>query len=204
MAVQIPGFCGIYFNQPIPSNVKYDTIQDYSFKLKSYNKVGYLYSRIKYGYVPKTFMSYDVYIVAWLPGMDDRNHLTDNNYISSLKVGGVFAMYDGSDKDENGYHLSSKNKNREEERVKTLFYNTKAFLDDWLKIPGEYISSPGRFGFSTYETCDYELQNNHIEIWLTSVQDCHDVGIKVYDKFFYEYTQKYERNQKQGDINAFM
>ncbi len=204
MAVQIPGFCGIYFNQPIPSNVKFCAPNDYSKRLKYYNQCGYMNLLINDGYIPKSFMSYDRYMVGLIPGPNDRNNLMNNNYISSLKVGSVYAEYEG-DKDE--YSSPEANKINEE-MVKTCFYNTKTFLENWLKINGKYTSLSRELKWDIYDIYDYDLPNNHIIITLSIIEESDDIvattSIKVADKFFYNYCEDYKNNQKQGDIDAFM
>lgn len=126
MAIQIPGFCGIYFNQPLPLSVKSSKFyyKDEGEALCEYNRIRHCCLNIEDGYVPKTFMAYDSYLVRLYPCSNDRQHLMDKEYYYRLKVGAVKGMYQGSMKDEYGFPAYNQ---ENKEMVISLFHKTKAF-----------------------------------------------------------------------------
>ena len=209
MAIQIPGFCGIYFNQPLPLSVKSKKIfyKDEGEALREYNRIGHCCLDIEDGYVPKPFMAYDGYLVRFYPSSNDRQHLMDKEYYYRLKVGAVKGWYEGSMKNKYGDNeYNQKNK----EMVISLFHKTKAFLDDWLEVEGKVKTQN-----HTYETalitnalCMYDLSNCLIFIGYDIYEDDEYIRsegwIEVETKKFYNILGDIYSNKENGDVSAFM
>lgn len=201
MALQFPGFCGLHFNQPVPSGVKIDFDGwDYEKRVSSYINAGYFSASIKRQYVPIPFMQYDSYHVGLFPTEEVHNlasHFMDDDFLSSnLLIGEVEGYYGGEIKDEYGF---GKFNRENEEMVKSLFYKSKNVLDGWLGVEG--VETPGVDDGEPWDIniCyDYELPNNFIQLSLRIEGENNDepwsiAGIHVYEKNFYEYCQKYQK-----------
>lgn len=224
MTVQIPGFCGIYFNEPVPLHIQLD-FSDVNYQKKKLKRYGYVCGHVKN--ILKKFKSFKQYsvwlfpeddddIADYLRGKDKYEKLGDDAYLRTCNVGAVLAqsMYRVYKINESEYELNDDEKFAFE-RVTKLFYDTKTFLDGWLKMTGK--EDGGDYSNASTNAINkeyhYELTNNFIAICLNTVEAKANLGyyfkdyrtnIFVFDKACYTTYNAMMALRENRDESAFM
>ena len=222
MTTKIAGFCGIYLNQPVPSNVKL-SFHSPQLVLHCFDLFGCISADIVN--VPKSFMSYCDYRVDLIPNsyeiskyLNDKNNkesLNDDAYMRALKVGGInasrkYEVYN----DDREYKLPFV-EDLYFENVTSLFYKTKEYLNNKFKTIGrEDVIDASDGNFKNMEiNYHYTLDNNYILLTLQTAESkgsyenfykSYSTSIFVYDLSFYNYLDNYETIKQNEDEDAFM